>query len=729
MVSCHTMILVRCLLFVVAALSSWTPARGWVYQCPYRYEFDGNYCLLTDPGCPVGQIWDASQGKCRLPVNPPKPVSPRQSESCTLGIVPMSSYIMSVNNVTVNQVGQKGTLGTLYDLIFSKTDLPASVPLVINDMDERHLYEEVVWDAERFLSSWSDASSTASIKDGTFGVPWMTEVDVCMDRYQELAQELAEKRGSQATFPANALIVFHTPIHRGLVADILEVYATEEDYVMRIRVAKDEHRIAAPEFECLDEKSLENPIYHHPTRCLQVETDVVLSESNMDGHGFTAFVKVESVFGKSRDARQARRLPRKENATVEVSPCPEGSHRTPLNTYFVTTDSGSLRPLPGYAEDLSGNFVAITIPKSRLPAAIPFVKNDLNEGRMYQDILNATDFFASWTNLAKQASPGNGTFAMPGLDEAHQCFQRYKGIFKDASAKGLESTPSNALFVFGSSQNDAFVADIFDVRDVGDSFEWHVRLAPGNSRLNVKEGECHDFQSLEQSHYHHASKCLVTQSNNTVVELNGVPMTAFIRITPVVAAAAVEGALLAAEIVEGAEAAAVVVEGAEAAAAAVEGAEAAAAAVEGAEAAAAAAEGAEAGVEVGEAAEAGDSFATAAEAGDSFATAAEAGDSFATAGEAAEAAIEEVELSGVDPTRLARLKGALTQCTKGYVAAGTIEAIGDAGKQLPATAITDREDADIAQKVLNKLEGSPVGSFVKGAIKGCVTAGVNKILG
>ncbi|KAI8100955.1 hypothetical protein M9434_005339 [Picochlorum sp. BPE23] len=694
------MILVRCLLFVVAALSSWTPARGWVYQCPFRYEFDGNYCLLTDPGCPVGQIWDASQGKCRLPVNPRKPVSPRQSESCTLGIVPMSSYIMSVNNVSVNQVGQEGTLGTLYDLIFSKTDLPASVPLVINDMDERHLYEEVVWDAERFLSSWSDASSSASIKDGTFGVPWMTEVDVCIDRYQELAQELAEKRGSQATFPANALIVFHTPIHRGLVADILEVYATEEDYVMRIRVAEDEHRIAAPEFECLDEKSLENPIYHHPTRCLQLETESVLSESNMDGYGFTAFVKVESVFGKSRDARQARRFPRKENATVEVSPCPEGSHRTPLNTYFVTTDSGSLRPLPGYAEDLPGDFVAITVPKSRLPASIPFVKNDLNEGRMYQDILNATDFFATWTNLAKQASPGNGTFAMPGMDEAHQCFQRYQSIFEDISGKGLESTPSNALFVFGSSQNEAFVADIFDVLDVGDSFEWHVRLAPGNSRMNVKEGECHDFQSFEQSHYHHASKCLVMQSNNTVVELDGVPMTAFIRLTPFVGAVAVG-------LVEAAEVAAAAVEVAEAGAAAVEVAEAGAAAVEVAEAGAAAAEAAETGA--AEAAEA-----------------AEAGESFASAVEAGEAAIEEVEVSGVGPTRLARLKGALTKCFRGWVAAGAVESILDGSKQGIATAITDREDANVMEKIYYKLEGSPLGSFVKGALKGCVTAAVAK---
>ncbi|WPT11607.1 hypothetical protein PSENEW3n2_00005109 [Picochlorum sp. SENEW3] len=582
------MILVRCLLFVVAALSSWTPARGWVYQCPFRYEFDGNYCLLTDPGCPVGQIWDASQGKCRLPVNPRKPVSPRQSESCTLGIVPMSSYIMSVNNVSVNQVGQEGTLGTLYDLIFSQTDLPASVPLVINDMDERHLYEEVVWDAERFLSSWSDASSSASIKDGTFGMPWMTEVDVCIDRYQELAQELAEKRGSQATFPANALIVFHTPIHRGLIADILEVYATEEDYVMRIRVAKDEHRIAAPEFECLDEKSLENPVYQHPTRCLQVETESVLSESNMDGHGFTAFVKVESVFGKSRDARQARRFPRKENATVEVSPCPEGSHRTPLNTYFVTTDSGSLRPLPGYAEDLPGDFVAITVPKSRLPASIPFVKNDLNEGRMYQDILNATDFF---------------------------------------------------------------------------------------------EGECHDFQSFEQSHYHHASKCLVMQSNNTVVELDGVPMTAFIRLTPFVGALAVG-------VVEAVEAGAVVAEAVEAGAAAVEVAEAGAAAAEAAEAGA---------------------------------SAAEAGESFASAAEATEAAIEEVEVSGVSPTRLARLKGALTKCFKGWVAAGLVESIGDGEKQGIATAITDREDADVMVKIYYKLEGSPLGSFVKGALKGILS--------
>ncbi|WPT11603.1 hypothetical protein PSENEW3n2_00005105 [Picochlorum sp. SENEW3] len=643
------MILVRCLLFVVAALSSWTPARGWVYQCPFRYEFDGNYCLLTDPGCPVGQIWDASQGKCRLPVNPRKPVSPRQSESCTLGIVPMSSYIMSVNNVSVNQVGQEGTLGTLYDLIFSQTDLPASVPLVINDMDERHLYEEVVWDAERFLSSWSDASSSASIKDGTFGMPWMTEVDVCIDRYQELAQELAEKRGSQATFPANALIVFHTPIHRGLIADILEVYATEEDYVMRIRVAKDEHRIAAPEFECLDEKSLENPVYQHPTRCLQVETESVLSESNMDGHGFTAFVKVESVLESPGMQGKQGGFPGRKMQRLRCPPAPK-DRIEPLSIH-----SGSLRPLPGYAEDLPGDFVAITVPKSRLPASIPFVKNDLNEGRMYQDILNATDFFVTWTNLAKQASLETAPLQC-------QAWMKHTNAFRDVSGKGLESTPSNALFVFGSSQNEAFVADIFDVLDVGDSFEWHVRLAPGNSRMNVKEGECHDFQSFEQSHYHHASKCLVMQSNNTVVELDGVPMTAFIRLTPFVGALAVG-------VVEAVEAGAVVAEAVEAGAAAVEVAEAGAAAAE----------------------------------------------------LLRLAAIEEVEVSGVSPTRLARLKGALTKCFKGWVAAGLVESIGDGEKQGIATAITDREDADVMVKIYYKLEGSPLGSFVKGALKGILS--------
>jgi hypothetical protein len=218
--------------------------------------------------------------------------------------------------------------------------------------------------------------------------------------------------------------------------------------------------------------------------------------------------------------------------------CPEGEHVPALNTYFVTTSSVNVSELPERYNPAFGDFLAITIPKSSLPPTIPFVKTSMTDGAVYQDVLNSTDFFDMWGELSKKADPENGTFAMPGLDEAHWCFRKYKDQFDPlASGKGLSQAPANAMLVFESDSRETFVADIFSVEKDADAYTLHARLAPANATLDNKEGVCHLYQSVYDPHYHHRSSCLqiLPAVEITATEaINGKGMTAFIRLTPAV---------------------------------------------------------------------------------------------------------------------------------------------------------------------------------------------------
>jgi hypothetical protein len=222
--------------------------------------------------------------------------------------------------------------------------------------------------------------------------------------------------------------------------------------------------------------------------------------------------------------------------------CPEGEHATALNTYFLTTSSVNVSELPERYNPAFGDFLAITIPKSSLPPTIPFVKTSMTDGEVYHDVLNSTDFFDMWGELSKKADPENGTFAMPGLDEAHWCFQKYKDLFDPlASGKGLSQAPANAMLVFESDSRETFVADIFSVEKDADAYTLHARLAPANATLDQKEGVCHVHQSVYDPHYHYRSRCLqiLPAVEITASEaINGKGMTAFIRITPFVDIAA-----------------------------------------------------------------------------------------------------------------------------------------------------------------------------------------------
>ena len=225
--------------------------------------------------------------------------------------------------------------------------------------------------------------------------------------------------------------------------------------------------------------------------------------------------------------------------------CPEGEHVPALNTYFVTTSSVNVSELPERYNPAFGDFLAITIPKSSLPPTIPFVKTSMTDGAVYQDVLNSTDFFDMWGELSKKADPENGTFAMPGLDEAHWCFRKYKDQFDPlASGKGLSQAPANAMLVFESDSRETFVADIFSVEKDADAYTLHARLAPANATLDNKEGVCHLYQSVYDPHYHHRSSCLqiIPAVEITASEaINGKGMTAFIRLTPIIDSAIIGG--------------------------------------------------------------------------------------------------------------------------------------------------------------------------------------------
>ena len=234
-----------------------------------------------------------------------------------------------------------------------------------------------------------------------------------------------------------------------------------------------------------------------------------------------------------------------DSTVLATQTCPEGEHNAALNTYFLTTSRVNVSDLPNPYKQEFGRFFEITIPKSSLPPTVPFVKTVMGEGKVYEDVLDSSEFLEMWSKLSATADPDNGTFAMPGLDEAHWCFQQYKAKFDAlASGKGLTKSPANAMLSFDTDSRDTLVADIFSVIDAGESYLMHVRLAPTNATMDMNESECHSYQSVNDPHYHHRSRCLAIETDEELIsseDVNGRGMTAFIKITPIVDSAVVAG--------------------------------------------------------------------------------------------------------------------------------------------------------------------------------------------
>ena len=453
--------------------------------------------------------------------------------------VPLSTYVFSASSFSLTPVAGQSDSGRMYELSIPKSDVASSVPLVVHDIAERHLYQEVV-DPDAFLGAWAKASARAESKGQSYPLPSLAEVERCMEKFPELASA-AEETGLER-FSADALIAFHAPGLPAIVADILRVDDIGDSYVWDVQMAPSNATIDAPETGCRSP----GQVYHHPTRCLAIETGTELDASSLRGNGMTAFVKVSSALSElhaDKTRRSNRALPQLKTATnmsqeensLEES-CPEGSHKTPLNTYFVTMDTVTVNRLEEYADEL-GSFIQVGFPKSRLPASIPFAKSDMEARQMFEDVLNSTEFFSTWAKLATKASPLNGTFAMPWLNEASQCFERYQQqvLDDDLEAKGIDQVPSNAMLVFDVPGQEGVVADVFDVIDAGDSYLWHLRVAPSQAPMDTREGECHPYQSLKNPHYHHVSRCLGADVTSLDVDrVNGTGMTAFVRIGPLV---------------------------------------------------------------------------------------------------------------------------------------------------------------------------------------------------
>jgi hypothetical protein len=528
-----------------------------------------------------------------------------------------------------------------------------------------------------------------------------------MQEFAEIAS-VAEEVGLDR-FPADALIAFHAPGLPAIVADILDVQDNGDSYAWMLQMAPSNATFDAPETGCRSPTQ----VYHHPTRCLAIETDAELDASSLQGNGMTAFVKVSSVLSElqaNTSERSNRAVPQLKMTTnmsqgenSSADSCPEGSHKTPLNTYFVTMDSVTVKRLAKYSNEL-GSFIEVGFPKSRLPASVPFVKSDMEAQRMFEDVLNSTEFFSTWAKLATKASPLNGTFAMPGLYEASECFERYRQqvLDDDIQPKGIEQVPANAMLVFDGPGQDGVVADVFDVIDNGDSYLWHLRVAPSQAPMDTREGECHPYQSLETPHYHHVSRCLGVDFTSPLDMslVNGTSITAFVRLGPLIDTGIVA---VGADLIGSAGADAAVDVGADVASDAASD------------------------VASDVASDAG-SDGTEMEAGGQFpddvaSDAGSDGTEMEADGDPADNNAENNNEANQQPQNNSVKKN----CMTGGVAGGVVEGIGDELKQ--GTKDVENGESPLSKDNLISNAKSAGGSAVKGAFKGCVAYGVGKATG
>ena len=220
---------------------------------------------------------------------------------------------------------------------------------------------------------------------------------------------------------------------------------------------------------------------------------------------------------------------------IDAMTCTKGTHEDLLLTYVlsiplvnVSTDSDAR-----FKNSKTNTFISVSFWKKDVPEVLPYMLNAPKEGRLYQDVLNASRFLHTWARLSGKASPEQGTFAMPGIEEAYQCTK----LYENATLEGKSSTvPPNAQIVFSHEKEPrvAHICDIFDVTETGSRYVMTLRYAPSNATF-AQEGSCHTYQSLAKMHYHHFSRCLlidleaaVEMEDNTQV---GTGMTAFIKFT------------------------------------------------------------------------------------------------------------------------------------------------------------------------------------------------------
>lgn len=207
-----------------------------------------------------------------------------------------------------------------------------------------------------------------------------------------------------------------------------------------------------------------------------------------------------------------------------TSLCQDGEHSDTILTYILRAETFNVIPRESY-QDFDGSFIELQIPKSAIPGTVPYLTNDVDDGQLFQDVLNTTQFMDEWVEMSARAPPG--LFANPLQAVAHQCFTEYQGETEQNT-----DTPPNAMIRFDKDTSKAVVVDIFDVTSTDTEYILTVRRASILSELGVPEGQCHRKQDLKSPHYHHVSLCcdiILDYPIDDMSQLQGGGMTAFIK--------------------------------------------------------------------------------------------------------------------------------------------------------------------------------------------------------
>ena len=199
------------------------------------------------------------------------------------------------------------------------------------------------------------------------------------------------------------------------------------------------------------------------------------------------------------------------------SSCPDGEHADPLVTIVLPLRNVSVASLDvTEIKGVQGSFGELSFPRAGVPEDIGSLTNAPLEGRLYRDVLNATEFLEDWASLSGDLQ-NSSSFFQPAGAARKQCRTGNGLADPDGVIMGPDSirqnVSPNAMIRFDSDPSSAFVVDIFDVRvaDGGQGYVMTFRLAPEEAATQpAKEGQCHPMLELDRPHYHHVSLCMDT---------------------------------------------------------------------------------------------------------------------------------------------------------------------------------------------------------------------------
>ncbi len=210
------------------------------------------------------------------------------------------------------------------------------------------------------------------------------------------------------------------------------------------------------------------------------------------------------------------------------SSCPEGEHADPLVTVVLPLRDVSVTPLDlKEIKGAQGSFGELSFPRAGVPETIASLTNAPLEGRLYREVLNATEFLEDWASLSGDLQ-NSSSFFQPAGAARKQCRAGDGSADPDGVIMGPDSISQNAspnaMIRFDSDPSSAVVVDIFDVRvaDDGRGYVMTFRQAPEEAAVQpAKEGQCHPMLELDLPHYHHASLCMDTLGALDALETTG----------------------------------------------------------------------------------------------------------------------------------------------------------------------------------------------------------------